>query len=55
MLDEAQKIDPRHPYASLQKEEMLRAEAARSTDPARARELLLEADRLRDRRMRRVP
>lgn len=55
VLDEALKRDPRHYYALAQKEELLRAEAARSRDPARAKALLLEADRLRDRRMRRLP
>lgn len=55
VLDEALKSDPRHYAASAQKEDLLRAEAARSTDPARARALLLEADRLRDRRTRRLP
>jgi tetratricopeptide (TPR) repeat protein len=55
VLDEALKLDPRHYGASAQKEEILRVEAARSKDPARAKALLLEADRLRDRRMRRLP
>jgi tetratricopeptide (TPR) repeat protein len=50
VLDEALKMDPRHYDASAQKEELLRFEAARSKDPARARALVLEADRLRDRR-----
>jgi tetratricopeptide (TPR) repeat protein len=55
VVDEALKMDPRHFSASSQKEDILRAQAARSKDPARAKALLLEAERLREQRMRRLP
>lgn len=55
VLDEALKMNPRHFYASSQKEEILRAQAQRSKDPARAKAFLVEADRLRDSRTRRLP
>ena len=52
LLDEALSINPGSRYVLMLKEEVLRDRARRSTDPARARGLLAEADRLRARRER---
>ena len=49
IIDEALKTEPDHRYGLMQKEEILRAQAALATDPARAKALLAEADRVRAR------
>lgn len=49
VLDETLKINPRYTYALMLKEELLRDQAGRAKDPARAKALLAEADRLRAR------
>lgn len=49
VLDDALKIDPGSTYAVMLKEEVLRDQARRSKDPARAKALLAEAERLRAR------
>jgi hypothetical protein len=50
ILDDALKLDPKNTYALILKEEVLRDQARRSKDPARAKALLAEAERLRARR-----